>query len=775
MTAREAFPGVGLLLAVGLLLFWTQPVLKPLALAALLALILSPCVKALETWGLGRVPATTLVASLALLAIAACGAAVAYQFVALATDLAGYERTLQEKLATLGASDNVLSRLARIVSTALDSAGDLLLDAPAPTEVVVVSGPLERLHAALTPWAAAAGTAGIVIVLCVFFLLRRDDLSDRIVKLAGHRRIGLTTRALDEAGRRISRYLSVFSAINLAYGAAVAGGLALIGLPLAFLWGALAGVLRFIPYIGAALGFLGPVVLATVVFPGWEPLLLIVLLFASLEAVLVGAVEPLLYGRSTGVSPIALLVSALFWTWLWGPLGLLLSTPLTVSLAVAGKYVPGLSGIGTLLSDSPGLRPPLRLYQRLLAGDTTEARAMLERAQKTGGLEHALNALLHPALGLAARDARAGDISQREGNRVLREMDDLIDELEWKRQVQTGIWAPGRDLPTDAVLAIARDDAEHLVIRMFNLLLELPRTPLVVVRAEQLRNLDDELATRRPPALIYVRREDEVQAQPAATQRLADRAADVPRIALDLAPATEDDGGGTTGRLSDARDRLLSCVQTDADVRNELRHAVQSGHVALAENTLRRVMRSRPFDRVHVTILGPLLQASPDAEGLMPEAQARLRSFLRQTLRGPVTAVRETTADEPRVLVACPEDRDDGVEGLLLTLSLRARGWDVLFIGNAVPPSELVEVARELRPRVTVLLGPHSIEAAHVLANATACFVRDADHAAPRAGVHQLPRDPEGALRAIDALRPLELQPASGAPYNLAARTPYGP
>ena len=354
-------------------LYFGREVLQPLALAVLLSLILSPLARMLEARGIPRVVSCVLTvgATLALFGVAIT--VVLGQLGKLAAEFGTYKAALLLKLGASGNQDGVLKRL----SVMLQQAGDTLaalLSSSRPLDVHIVADPLARLTDTVAPYIAFFGIALIVLILLTFLMIRREDMSDRLVGLFGHARIGVTSRALDETGERISSYLSAFSAVNILYGIVIGSGLWVIGVPLAVLWGALAGVLRFIPYIGTAAGMIGPVFLATVLAPGWLDPVLVLGLFMSVDLLLIAVVEPLLYGKSTGVSPIGLLIAATFWTWLWGPVGLLLSTPLTVSLAVAGKYMPGLSALALLLDEKSSMPPHLQLYHRLLAQETSEAR-----------------------------------------------------------------------------------------------------------------------------------------------------------------------------------------------------------------------------------------------------------------------------------------------------------------------------------------------------------------------------------------------------------------
>ena len=220
--------------------------------------------------------------------------------------------------------------------------------------------------------------AVVVTVLAIFMLLERRELRDRVILLIGYRRMTATTRALDEAGARISRYLLMQSIISGSFGVAVGLGLFLIGVPYAVIWGCLAAALRFIPYVGVFSAALLPFALSLAVFPGWLQPALVVGLFLVLDVVANMVIEPWLYGHSAGVSQVALLVAVLFWTWLWGPVGLLLATPLTVCLIVLSKHLPALGFIVVLMGDRPVIEAKARYYQRLLARDQDEAADIVE-------------------------------------------------------------------------------------------------------------------------------------------------------------------------------------------------------------------------------------------------------------------------------------------------------------------------------------------------------------------------------------------------------------
>src|SRR3954465_6993159 len=258
----------------------------------------------------------------------------------------------------------------------------------------------------------------------------REDLSDRIIGLFGNRQISLTTRTMEEIGRRISRYLATFALVNSGFGLVIGLGLGLIGVPYAVLWGCLAALLRFIPYVGPAAAFLLPLVFSFAHFPGWAQPLEVVALFGVVEVLLNSYLEPVIYGKTTGVSALGLLVAAMFWTWLWGTLGLLLSTPLTVCLAVLGKYVPSLQFFATMLGEEAELEPDVRFYQRLVALDRDGSVALTEEAIKKQPRVEVFDQILVPALVRAERDALRDELQEQEREFVWRVVGEVLENLE---------------------------------------------------------------------------------------------------------------------------------------------------------------------------------------------------------------------------------------------------------------------------------------------------------------------------------------------------------
>jgi predicted PurR-regulated permease PerM len=278
------------------------------------------------------------------------------------------------------------------------------------------------------------GSTGIVIVLVVFFLVRREDLRDRFIRLVGKGDVTVTTQAIEDAATRVSRYLSMQLVLNVTFGVAVALGLYLIGVPSAILWGILGTTLRFIPYIGAWIAAAVPIGLSLAISTGWVPPMLTVGLFAALELFIGNVMEPWLYGKNTGVSPVAVLVAAVFWTWLWGAVGLLLATPLTVCLMVIGKYVPQLSFLDILLGNEEVFEPKKRVYQRLLAGDQEEANELIEGYLEQMPLSEVYDTVLIPALAMAETHWQRGEINEDRHKLIFQSLKETVEELGERQQ-----------------------------------------------------------------------------------------------------------------------------------------------------------------------------------------------------------------------------------------------------------------------------------------------------------------------------------------------------
>ena len=454
------FAGCVLVIAV---LYWAQAVIVPMALAVLLTFVLTPPVNWLERW-LGRVPAVLVAVTLVFIVLGLAGWGLARQLDHLADDLPTYRVNILAKIADVrgaskGGSVEKVQETIEGIKTELGQANEPTRRAA--RQVVVTSEPVAGVpgFSWLGPLLGPLGTAGLVLAMVIFMLLERRDLRDRLLGLFGHGRLTVTTKAFDEAGTRVSRQLLMQSLVNLLYGVAAGIGLYLLDVPYAFVWAALGAALRFIPYVGPVIAAGAPIVVSLAALPGWAGPLWVMGLFVVLELFTNLVLETALYAGAAGVSQVALLVSVAFWTWLWGPLGLLMATPLTVCLVVLGKHVPGLEFVGTLMADTPALAPEYGYYQRLLARDQSEAADILERHIKTEAPRSVYDALLLPALNYAERDRLEQRLSPDEETAVIDATRELLsDAAEAIRRVEAD---PAADRETgvsdDATLRETRD------------------------------------------------------------------------------------------------------------------------------------------------------------------------------------------------------------------------------------------------------------------------------------------------------------------------------
>lgn len=388
-----------------IVLYWAQAVFVPIALAILLTFVLTPAVTWLERW-IGRYAAVLAVVALVLAGFALAGWGLARQVGHLADDLPGYRANIVAKIADIrgaGKGGSVERLQETFDGIRTDIAKPDARTGAAARPIFITSGQLGGF-AWLGPIVGPLGTAALVLVLMIFMLLERRSLRDRLIGLFGHGQLTTTTKALDEAGTRVSRQLLMQSLVNVLYGTVAGVGLYFLGVPYALVWGALGAALRFIPYLGPVIGAAAPILVSLAALPGWTGPLSVVALFVVLELFTNLVLETVLFAGAAGVSQVALLVSVAFWTWLWGPLGLLMATPLTVCLVVLGKHVPGLEFLGLLLADTPSLAPEFTYYQRLLARDQGEAADLIDVHMATAPPRSVYDALLLPALAYAERD-----------------------------------------------------------------------------------------------------------------------------------------------------------------------------------------------------------------------------------------------------------------------------------------------------------------------------------------------------------------------------------
>jgi predicted PurR-regulated permease PerM len=425
-------------------LYLAQSVLIPITLAILLSFVLAPVANFLRGLHLGRVPSVLLSVVLALGIILAIGGLIGIQVADLAGQVPRYQARIEQKIDTARAMTlGRLTSLMRNVGRQIDKANgapapaDATTPAPAgnsppPTPVEVhqpTPSPFDLATRVLAPVVSPLSTTAIVVVFAIFVLLQRADLRDRLIRLFGSHDLHRTTAAMDEAAARLSRYFLMQLAINAAFGVVIAAGLLVIGVPSAILWGVLGTLLRFVPYIGAPLSALFPLALAAAVDPGWSMMVWTAALYVCVELVIGQVVEPLVYGSSTGLSPFSVVLAATFWTWLWGPIGLILSTPLTLCLVVLGRHVDRLEFLDVLLGDGPALTPIENFYQRMLAGDPDEAQDQAEALLKDRALSSYYDEVAVPGLRLAAIDVERGVLVGDALARVKEAVTAVIEEL----------------------------------------------------------------------------------------------------------------------------------------------------------------------------------------------------------------------------------------------------------------------------------------------------------------------------------------------------------
>jgi len=443
-------PVLGILIAIAAL-YLAREILMPLSVAVLLSFLLTPAVRLLERWKLGRLGSVLLVFIISLAAVAAVGYVVSKQFIELLNQLPAYKENLQAKIESLhGKPGGSLAKATASVQelskelaepnpqeaqalprepSQTQKAASPLVAGVRPVPVQLVEPPpnaLQSIRNIAGPLLVPIGTAVIVIIFTLVILIKREDLRNRVLRLLGRGRLPRATQAFDDAAARVTRYLRMQFLVNAVFGTLIAVGLYLIGLPSALLWGALAGLLRFMPYLGPIVGGSLPTLMALAVFPGWKYPRTCPGLFLMIEITVAYGVEPWLYGTHTGVSSLAILVSASFWTTLWGPVGLILSTPLTVCLLVLGRHAPQLEFLYVMLGDEPVLPPEEELYQRLMALDQQEAQAVVDKAAEGKTPLEVYDTIMIPALRLAEEDRHRGALDGNREEFIVQSMNEFI-------------------------------------------------------------------------------------------------------------------------------------------------------------------------------------------------------------------------------------------------------------------------------------------------------------------------------------------------------------
>jgi len=448
LSTKDATTGSKLSTVVGIVvvitgLYFGRRVIIPLALAVVLAFLLTPIVEFFEHWRLPRVPSVLSVVVLAFAMLAAVGWGVSNQVVQVMVHLSDYRDNIHAKIQALRKPGNTglsqatatVNDLSKELTSASQAAGakqTINKGAKEPIPVQVAAPPRnfnEYLRDVIGPVSGVLETIGIVVIFTLFVLVKREDLRNRVFRLAGTGQLTVMTQAIDEASERLSRYLLFQFVVNASYGLLFGLGLYFIGIRNPLLWGVICFLMRYIPYVGTLVAALFPMAMALAVFPGWKQAGLTLVLFAFLETITANLVEPWLYGAHTGVSSLAILVAAIFWGALWGPIGLILSTPLTMCLILAGKYVPQLSFLEIILGDEPVLSPAEHFYQRLLALDSEEAGESAVRYLKENDLTTLYDSVLIPALSLQEQDRHVQALDDARMNFIFQSTRELMDEV----------------------------------------------------------------------------------------------------------------------------------------------------------------------------------------------------------------------------------------------------------------------------------------------------------------------------------------------------------
>ena len=522
-------------LVIVLTLVWAQPVLIPIALAVLLTFLLNPPVRLLQRRGLGRVGSVMLAVSTAGLVLLSVGWLMAREIAGVLTEFPQYTANIKEKVQTLrglgsgqliGQFETMIDEISQEFrqpsagTTSVLDDGSVLVRPPAESSAQAAHPRPEPL-----PWILLTGylgsamevlaTLAFMLVVLVFFLLGREGLRDRIVLLAGKARLAFTSKALEDITERISRYLTMVALLNGGYGILMTIGMYALQVPYALLWGVLAGGLRFIPYIGPWVGAIFPMAMSLATSEGWALSLAVLGYIVVLELISNNVIEPLAFGHSTGVSPTALIISAAFWLYLWGPIGLVLSAPIAVCLVVLGKNIPTLSFLNLLLGDGPALHANVGLYQRLMLGDQHEASELIFNRMKTSPAEEVYDALLIPSLNYTRRDVFRDFLTEEDQRMILEEMRKSLLQVDESIHPST---ADDQDSIPDDPQAIsssavnpltvlgcpARDDTDDVGLEMLRQLLPPDRWSLDVSAEETLASELVARICKDPPAAICI-------------------------------------------------------------------------------------------------------------------------------------------------------------------------------------------------------------------------------------------------------------------------------
>ncbi len=585
-----------LILAIIGFMYAAGEVLKPLALAILLSFALVPISRFFENRGLPRALSVILTVTVALGVIGFMAYEVGRELNQLTSNIGKYETNIIGKIRGMKTDQpNAINKVQAAVKEVSESIAPNTTKDVQEVRISKESDFFADTQTLLGPYLQGLGTGFIVLILLLFLMINRENMSDRVTQLFGQGKISLTTKTTVEVGQRISKYLVTFAAMNTAMGIVIGMGCWAIGIPYAVLWGVLAGALRFIPYAGPATAFALPLVFSVASFETWREPLLLIALYGVVEVAANMFLEPVIYGKTTGVSAVALLIAAMFWTWLWGALGLLLSTPLTVSLAVLGKYVPSLHFFATFLNEEVDLDPGVRFYQRLLAADHDGAMAVIDEMLKEKPRAEVFDEVIIPTLSLAERDHARDEIDDRELAFIHRVTANVLDDLDDEPEVNLTTLATDAQGPSSTtispdpsgtpvkIMALpAHDETDALVLRLLDLLLKPTgvsmaigdhgASPLEVVDRIEEENPDLVLVSHLPP--------DGLTATRYLTRRIRAR---FPRLTIAVgrwdhdseaeaatASLTHAGANSVFNSLGDAREFLVKQPKTTKEVAHEV-------------------------------------------------------------------------------------------------------------------------------------------------------------------------------------------------------------
>ena len=472
-------------------LYWMQEIFIPLALAILLTFLLSPPVRTLQRWGLGRMPAVLVVVILAATLLGGAGWLAVQQVTGLVQKLPAYSSNIKSRIKTIrelghnGRLDRMIKDVGQELKTGegvAEAAADPDESASDHPKTVIVrpDSPIwvTWISRILSPALASLGALALSTVLVIFMLLKREDLRNRFLRLVGQAHLSATTKAIDEASQRISRFLLTQAIVNATYGLCITAGLLVLRVEYAVLWGFLAALLRYVPYLGPCAATAFAVLFSLAIFEQWSTPLAVLGFFVTLELLTGNFIEPRVYRQTMGVSEVALLMAAAFWAWLWGPIGLVLSAPFTVILVVLGKYVPQVEFLDVLLGDEPALDPHVMLYQRLLARDQDEAAELVMEHTKKAQPGAVYDELLVPLLNAVKRDHLRSELTSADEEFALQATQEILEDLGERRTTMPDATEPeapanGASPGKTRLLAFpARDETDRLSLEMLGQLLD---------------------------------------------------------------------------------------------------------------------------------------------------------------------------------------------------------------------------------------------------------------------------------------------------------------